>query len=379
MSADKTQNLDFLILGAGIFGLYAGYLLARRGFHVAVMECDGEAFSRASYINQARVHKGYHYPRSVSTAMISAKYFRRFCEDFKPAVNNSFKKIYAISNRNSYTTHRQFLRFCEFCRIPVMEVNPSIYFNPGVVEGAYETEEYAFDSDIIKEMLIDSLKNFKNLKVFFNKRLVNAQRQGNSYNLFFEDGYSINTKGVFNTTYGSVNQVLSLFGFELFDLKYEICELILCDVDEDLQKLGITVMDGSFFSIMPFGKRGVHSLTAVDSTPHKTCFDRLPAFDCQNGNTSCTQMKLQNCNVCASKPQRANIYTQQLAKKYLKPSFSINFRESLFCIKPILLKSELDDSRPTIVKKYSESPLFVSVLSGKINTIYELEDLIDAI
>lgn len=379
MSVHKEQYCDFLIFGAGIFGLYASLLLARKGLHVTVAESDNEIFSRASYINQARIHKGYHYPRSVSTARLSAKYFNRFCKDFKPAINTSFKKIYAISNRNSYTTHRQFLKFCEFCQIPVLEINPLIYFNPGVVEGAYETEEYAFDSDIIKQMLIERLKCFDNFELLINKRLISAEKDSRFYHLLFEDGSSIKTTGVFNTTYASVNQVLLIFGFELFDLKYEICELILCNVSEELKKIGITVMDGSFFSLMPFGKRGIHSLTAVDSTPHKTSFEQLPTFGCQMVNTSCTPTVLQNCNTCEAKPKRANVYTQQLAKKYLKPAYRIIFKESLFSIKPIFIKSELDDSRPTVIKKYQESPLFVSVLSGKINTIYELEGLINAI
>jgi len=35
----------------------------------------------------------------------------------------------------------------------------------------------------------------------------------------------------------------------------------------------------------------------------------------------------------------------------------------------------MDDSRPTLVHTYSEAPKFVTVLSGKINAIYELESV----
>ena len=37
---------------------------------------------------------------------------------------------------------------------------------------------------------------------------------------------------------------------------------------DDLKNIGITVMDGPFFSIMPFGQTGLHSLTSVTFTPH---------------------------------------------------------------------------------------------------------------
>ena len=46
-------------------------------------------------------------------------------------------------------------------------------------------------------------------------------------------------------------------------------------------------------------------------------------------------------------------------------------------MKPILKLSEIDDSRPTLVKQFSANPTFVSVLSGKINTVYDLKEILD--
>ena len=45
-------------------------------------------------------------------------------------------------------------------------------------------------------------------------------------------------------------------------------------------------------------------------------------------------------------------------------------------MKPILMSSEIDDSRPTVIRKYSEGPTFVAVLSGKINTVYDLDEVL---
>ena len=77
-----TYKSDRIIIGAGLYGLYAALFCARRKEKVIVLECDSEAFGRATYINQARVHQGYHYPRSLSTAEKSAGYFARFNHDF---------------------------------------------------------------------------------------------------------------------------------------------------------------------------------------------------------------------------------------------------------------------------------------------------------
>lgn len=53
------------------------------------------------------------------------------------------------------------------------------------------------------------------------------------------------------------------------------------------------------------------------------------------------------------------------------------YDHSLFSMKPILLASEIDDSRPTVIKVHSSEPTFVSVLSGKINTVYDLDEILD--
>ena len=45
-------------------------------------------------------------------------------------------------------------------------------------------------------------------------------------------------------------------------------------------------------------------------------------------------------------------------------------------MKPILVASEIDDSRPTVIKVQSKKPTFVSVLSGKINTVYDLDEVL---
>jgi hypothetical protein len=63
-----------------------------------------------------------------------------------------------------------------------------------------------------------------------------------------------------------------------------------------------------------------------------------------------------------------------MAELYLLPKFKFSYHESLFTIKPILLSSEVDDSRPTMIEVFSQNPNYIAVLSGKINTMYDLDD-----
>jgi hypothetical protein len=60
----------------------------------------------------------------------------------------------------------------------------------------------------------------------------------------------------------------------------------------------------------------------------------------------------------------------------MKDDYDISYKESLFAVKPILFAAEGDDARPTIIKTHTTDPYFISVLSGKISTIYDLDNII---
>ena len=106
------EQYDKIIIGAGLYGLYSAAYCGQRGQRVLVLECEQAPFRRATYINQARVHQGYHYPRSLSTAMKSAGYFDRFNRDYDFSVNRAYHKIYATSAQYSWTNGEQFMKFC---------------------------------------------------------------------------------------------------------------------------------------------------------------------------------------------------------------------------------------------------------------------------
>jgi len=369
------ERFDKVIIGAGLYGLYAARFCALKGQKVCVLEYDKASFQRATYINQARVHMGYHYPRSLTTAIKSAGYFKRFCEDFEFCIHKEFRQIYAISNQFSWTSGKQFQEFCRAAEIPCEEVPVSKYFNLGICDGAFLTKEYTYDAGILRDFYTNELEKYSNVEIHYGVRIQTIQKIDDNYEISLEDGSIYTASFILNATYASVNQLIEMAGGgkeEQFDIKYELCEIILCKPSKAISDIGITVMDGPFFSIMPFGKTGLHSLTSVTFTPHVTSYDRMPHFRCQAG-TSCTTERLNNCNQCINKPASAWPYMSHLADKYLKPEYSYSYVKSLFSMKPILKSSEVDDSRPTAIKTLGVSPTFLSVLSGKINTVYDLD------
>lgn len=372
------RNYDKIIIGAGLYGLYAAKFCSDRGQKVLVLEYDDAPFQRATYINQARVHMGYHYPRSLTTAVKSAGYFRRFVEDFGFCIHDKFEQIYATSDKFSWTSAGQFMDFCKAAGIRCDEVAVSRYFKPGMCDGAFMTQEYTYDAGILQKYYEEQLQNRDNVTFLFGARIDRIVRKSKVFEVWLSDGSFYESPYVLNATYASVNQIIDkLEGVEkeFFNIKYELCEIILCEPSDTLRGTGITVMDGPFFSIMPFGKTGLHSLTSVTFTPHVTSYDTCPAFRCQQGQSaSCKPGSLGNCNFCPHKPESAWPYMSHLADKYMKEEYAYTYKESLFSMKPILKSSEVDDSRPTAIRVLSEGPTFVSVLSGKINTVYDLDE-----
>lgn len=367
-----------VIIGAGLYGLYSAWICGRKGLKTLVIEKENAPFKRATYINQARVHMGYHYPRSLTTAKKSADYFHRFCDDFNFCILRKFDQIYATSTNFSWTSANQFEKFCSDANIFCEKQSTSTFFKDGVCDGAFLTEEYTYDAMLLRDFFIEEIKKLTTVEITYESIITDIKQQRDYYQIELNGEKQIESDFILNVTYASVNQILSMLSYENFGIKYELCEIILCSVNEKLKNIGLTVMDGPFFSIMPFGKTGLHSLTSVSFTPHVTSYSAVPIFDCQleSNNSYCNLGVLGNCNECGNKPVSAWAYMSKLANKYIKDDYKFQYHKSLFSMKPVLKSSEVDDSRPTVIKVSNESPKFVSVLSGKVNTVYDLDQIL---
>lgn len=369
---------DKIIIGAGLYGLYAARFCGRRGEKVLVLEKDSAPFMRATSINQARVHMGYHYPRSISTALRCAQYFDRFVEDFPGCIKQDFEQIYATGAQFSWTSAMDFQKFCEAAGIHCEEAAPGKYFKPGMCDGAFLTKEYTYDAAMLRRKLVEDLATLPSVQIRFSNEVCEIAQKEDLFEVTTGQGELEQAPYILNASYASINGLASKLGFDPFAIKYELCEMILCKVSAPpLRDTGLTVMDGPFFSIMPFGFTGMHSLTSVNFTPHLTSTETLPTFPCQEKtNGACTPENLANCNDCPQHPDSAWPSMSQLAKKYLRDDLEFTYKGSLFSMKPIPTSSEIDDARPTVIRVMHENPTFVSVLSGKINTVYDLEEVL---
>ena len=110
---------NICVIGGGFYGVVIALYLQRiyKLKNISIYEKESNLISRASEVNQARIHGGYHYPRSFITGFRSRKNFLNFCTDWNDCIFTEFTKIYAIAKRNSKVTNMQFQRFCKFMRL----------------------------------------------------------------------------------------------------------------------------------------------------------------------------------------------------------------------------------------------------------------------
>jgi hypothetical protein len=403
----QVEHFDFVIVGGGIFGCYAALHLAGRGAKVAILEKEARLFQKASLVNQARLHSGYHYPRSVATAAMSDEHKARFTEEHRAFVNHTFEKFYAIDRYGSFTDGPQFERFCKFLNIPCKRVNEHPLFNFDRLEALYATEEHSFDPVLLGNYYREKVEASSGITVFKNTRIQHAKAQSNVWEIELivssdkfqvssdkfqvsSDKFqvssgeralgtfnlSLETKTVINATYAATNATNHLFGVNDLALTHEISEIAFVTSPQFGQR-GLTVMDGPFGSIMPYGLSGLLSLSSVAYTHHKISFDALPHFDCQQPDIdpACRPEAPGICTDCARRPVSNAPKMLAQMQQYFAEKVQFAHLFSYYTIKSKLKASHIDDGRPTEISLLRESPRFYCLFAGKINSIYEVEKI----
>ena len=364
--------IDAVVIGGGFYGVsIACYLVSRRGLRsVRLVESEPQLLSRASYNNQARIHNGCHYPRSYVTAYRSRVNLPRFVTDFPFAIRRDFTQLYAIARRNSKVNARQFQRFCKEIGASLEPASPQIcqMFDRRLVEAVFMVEEFAFDSAKLNEWAEERLGECK-IEVTLNQCVesCSANGQGTAVSIVRRDATekkeTVNARYVFNCTYSALNQLGGDFRQVSTALKHEIAEMGLIEMPETLRELGVTMMDGPFFSAMPFPPRGLHTISHVRYTPHLHWYDKA-------GNDPYARLHHYD------KESRVNRMIRD-AKRYMPGLADAVVRDSLFEVKTVLAKNEGNDGRPILFEKSRSLPGFYSILGGKIDNIYDIIDFLD--
>ena len=372
MTASAENHHDAVVIGGGFYGAAIAIYLSRQRQmrRVVLLEREPALLTRASYHNQARVHNGYHYPRSFTTAYRSRVNLPKFVQDWPEAVKQDFTKLYAIARRNSKVTSKQFARFCAEigARLSVAEPGLQALFEPRLIEQVFLVEEYAFDSTKLAAWAERELRDSGvEVRMENNATAISRVEQGGLRVASSDaDGnLHVDTASfVFNCTYSGLNQFTGDFPGTRSGLKQEITEMALMNMPTALQGIGVTVMDGPFFSLMPFPARGLHTLSHVRYTPHLHWNDKAGDDPHQ---------KLLHY----ARDTRVDRMVRDVGR-YMPGVLDAQYVDSLFEVKTVLVKNEGDDGRPISFEKHPELAGCYSVLGGKIDNIYDVLEKLDS-
>lgn len=358
-------------MGCGLFGLYAALVLARRGESVLLVDGRHAEFSGASYVNQARVHTGLHYPRSVLTATAALHHYGQFRARFGPAVKD-FRHLYAVSSWDTRTDVAALSAHARRLDLHTEPVDPDLHFHPGTVQGALLVEEPSFDADTLRRMLMEEIADEPTISLRLGCRVTRLRPSATGCTACFDDGTEAGFDGVVLAAYAGLNSLRAASGLALLPLKFELAEVVLGTFPEDLADLGVTMLDGAFWSFMPFGHTGLVSLTSVGLTPMAHAAG-LPAFPCQRRHPFCAPERLDACGDCEARPDSAWRHQVRQMGRHFRRAPEFRFERSLLTVKTVLQASEVDDARPTLVRKEDGLPVW-TVLSGKVSTVFDLEE-----
>jgi len=348
------HDADVIVIGGGFYGACIALFLRSVVSRVVILEARDDLLTRASLVNQARIHTGFHYPRNFVTARRSLAHYERFAQDFPGAVVDDFQMLYAIARYGTKVTAKRFATMFEDMDAPIEPASKAErgLFSSDLIEDVFRCREFAFDAVALRDTLTRRLVR-ASVEVKTGTKVVDIERSESRVRL--ADGYALTAPLIFDATYGQLNGegILPLQQ----KIKFELAEVALVEPPEALRGFGVTVMDGPFFSSMPFPAGDAYSLTHVRYTPHKAWVSGQK----QMHDTTLNQ------------PSHW-LHMARDAARYMPCMADVQWKTSLYETKSVLLRNEGDDGRPIMFETFPQAPGLYAVLGGKLDNIYDLFD-----
>jgi len=331
----KTLWPKALVVGGGIFGTTSAVALANNGYQVELHEELEDVMMAASDINQYRLHKGYHYPRSKETAQECLKGLYTFKRKYeRSVVNGDIEHYYAISSRDSKVTPSQYLEFLNEMDLPYKRVEPV-----KSTDITIKVEEELFDNYKLYEAVRDKLWS-SGVEVLKNKTTTKDDFKG----------FDV----VVIATYAKLNQLLD----NKKEYQFEVCEKPVVRLPRKYRGKSIVIMDGPFMCLDPYGQRN-HVLGNVVHAIHETNVGEEPIVS--------DELKQYLNKGVIEKPKHTNIDKFiETGKIFFEDFHKLKHIGSMYTIRTVLKNRDHDDARPTLVNH--EGGNVYSLFSGKIDT-----------
>tara|TARA_B100000949_G_scaffold228126_1_gene235290 strand:- start:7 stop:1056 length:1050 start_codon:yes stop_codon:yes gene_type:complete len=337
--------MKIAVIGGGIFGITTAFTLGKE-HDVELFEKKNDLLKAASGSNQYRVHRGYHYPRSMGTVLEIIKSENSFQEIFSEAIVNHYEHYYCIAKKNSLTSATQFVDFCTRYGLEIKESKLDCVQKDSI-DICLRVKESVYDPKKLKKLSLDKLKEC-NVKIRLNTEVSDK---------IFEE-----FDRVVICTYTNLNALLDKFPELQQEYQFELCEKPVVKLPGSFHNKSVVIMDGPFMCIDPLANTDLHLLCNVTHEIHQTNIGKFPDINKE-------YLHLLD-NGIIKNPSHTNY------AKFIKSSLEF-FPEiknakhvgSMFTVRAVPPRVEDTDERPTLVKEINEK--IITVFSGKITTCAE--------
>ena len=366
MKNKHKYDYDYVIIGGGFFGCCIALFLRSISLSILLVESESKLLNRASKNNQARVHSGFHYPRNGMTAIKSLLFHQRFATDFPKAIENNFQMLYSIAKNKSKVSAKRFMKQYENMGAPIQSASyaEKNLFQSDMIEDVFRCEEYAFNYSIIRDEFLTKI-SLLDIDLCLNTTATAINETEDGVEVILSTDSKVRAKYVFNVTYSKITKLLLNNNSVKKMLKHEMAEIALIEPPDELKGLAITIMDGPFFSTMPYPSTDLYSLTHVRYTPH---------FSFLDGDINTLHKEYLDSEGVKTKAP----YMIASAKRFLPCMSRAKWIESKYEIKTVLLQNESDDGRPILYHRDSSQSRIVTIMGGKLYNIYDLFTLMNA-
>jgi hypothetical protein len=336
------------VVGGGIFGCTTAWKLAKDGYDVTLYEKNDDIITQASNINQYRLHRGYHYPRSKETARQSIWGESSFIKEYGDAVmNGDIEHYYCIAKEDSLVSTEQYKTFLDEMNLDYEEKKLD-FINENVVDLIVKVKEFLFDSNKLRKICWDKLNEYN----------VNLNLNTEYTDMSMHDYF-------INATYSNSNKLIPLDKQK--DYQFELCEKPVVKLPEQYRNKSIVIMDGPFMCIDPFGDTDLHVMGNVVHAIHSTNVGKGPEYDSKFD-------ELLNKGIVEN-PSITNIDKfMESAKKFFIDMDKVEHIGSMFTFRTVLPNRDKDDARPTLVEQTSDNQF--TLFSGKIGTCVDAAEQI---
>lgn len=344
-------KMKIAIIGAGIYGTTIAIKLADRGLDIDVIEKGSDILQAASGINQYRLHRGYHYPRSKETGYSSRQANPVFQDEYGEAIISKHNHYYCVPKEASRVSGENFLKFCQENQLEHQEA---------ILE---HLRSDLFDMVLkVDESLVDPEKLKKIIKKKIAERKINLilQKSATPKDI-------LNYDLVINCTYANLNAILESYPESKRKYQFELCEKPVLRLPEKFRGISAVVMDGPFFCIDPYAETDLHVMGNVIHAIHSTNVGFLPEIP-EKFEALLNKGIVKN-------PSITNFPKFIESASYFMPELKkAEHIGSMYTIRTVLPNVDHTDERPTIVSKVGDK--IINVFSGKLNNCVQAADAV---